>query len=103
MRTDLEKVAIAEDTVNLLEHIAWSDVIKPGFEAVIAKYKDILVKATMDSGLKIAPLEIAARIYGLQWAMDQLETIVKDGERARKTLSTRLLTPLTSEEIESVI
>lgn len=89
-------VAQAEDTFDLLQHIAWSGVIKPKFDEQITTYSKMLV----NDALGIAPLpkgltreQIAGRAYGLTYTISLLESILTRGEKALEELNGHRVLP----------
>ena len=77
------KIAQAEDTQDLLNHIAWTDVVKPK----LLKDKEIWEK-TLVAHLLGAPLpegqtkeQLAGKIYGINYTIEYLENILRTGTR----------------------
>lgn len=77
------------DTEDLLDHIAWTDVVLPKFLAD----REFLTKKLVD--MTLAPIapgsetkeQVAGKIYGIDYAIKTLEKIVKDGKSAKQTLA----------------
>ena len=80
----LLKLAQAEDLSDLLNHIAWTDVVKPRLEKIISDYSKMLVANMLGSPLPegVTKDQLAAKIYGLQEAISLLERILRDGTQA---------------------
>lgn len=76
--------AKAEDTYNLLNHIAWTDVIRPKLEGQVHLYSKMLVNEALGSPLPpgLTREQVAGRAYGINEICRLFEQILKDGERA---------------------
>lgn len=87
--------AKAQDLDDLLDHIAWSDTIRPA----LLRERDTFTRALVEStlGLPIqaktitGPVEItreqlAGKIYGIDYIMTLFEKILKRGEVAKQQL-----------------
>jgi hypothetical protein len=79
--------AKAEDLSNLLDHIAWTDAVKP----LLLKRRDDLSKllvqtilgATNAQGQQVYTKEqLAGMIYGVDTTIGIIEKILRDGEKA---------------------
>jgi hypothetical protein len=83
-QTDLLKIAQAEDLTDLCNHIAWTDVTKPGLEKLIVSYSKMLVAHLLGNPLPdgLTKEQLAGKIYGLQEAISLLERILRDGAKA---------------------
>jgi len=84
-RDSLIAAAQAEDTQDLLQHIAWTDVIKPRLQSQVQAFSQILVNEAI--GMTSLPVgktreQIAGIAYGIQYVSNLMEKILKDGERA---------------------
>lgn len=77
------------DAQDFLDHIGWTDVIQPRLEG----QKAMLTKRLVDAVLTGAPLEesskerIAGQIYGIDYAMREIEAIVTRGHAAEGLLA----------------
>jgi len=86
--TNLESIARAEDTNNLLDHIAWTDTILPSLLKHRAAFEAQLVGAvlgrpvTLLNGQSLSPEQLAGRIDGITYTIKLLEDILRKGERA---------------------
>jgi len=87
--SNLIKVAQAEDTFNLLDHIAWTSVIKPRLLQSKEMYSKILVAHLLGQPLSdgLTKEQIAGKIYGIDFILTVIETILRDGEKALNELS----------------
>lgn len=87
----LIKIAQAEDTFNLLHHIAWTDVIKPE----LLRRKESFGKILVDHLLGIPLAEgqtkemIAGRIYGINEMIGLIEKILTQGKKALEELQSK--------------
>jgi hypothetical protein len=76
------------DTEDFLEHIAWTDVIKPKF----LEAKSILTKRLVASVLEPAQSggesreQIAGKLWGIDYAIKEIETIVREGRSAKQIM-----------------
>jgi hypothetical protein len=80
--------AQAEDTSSLLDHIAWTDVIRPRLATLRESYIKQLVAHDLGAPLP-APLtreHLAGRIYGIDYICSILESILSRGARAAEEL-----------------
>ena len=82
--TQLVAVAKAEDTYDLLEHIAWEKVIKPALDQEIKRMSSLLVSEALGTPLPggLTREMVAGKCYGVQYISRLFEKILKDGERA---------------------
>ena len=87
----------AQDTRDLLDHIAWTDIIAPALEKEIAREQAMLVQAVLlvEPTVKdgngqfhtITKEKIAGKIHGLMFAKKLIEDILVKGEKAVLDLS----------------
>ncbi len=86
--TKLIKLAQAEDTANLLEHIAWTDVVLPKLNRLKDSYGKQLVSHLLGQPLpeNLTKEQIAGKIYGIDEMISLFSRILTDGERAFKDL-----------------
>lgn len=89
VKRDYIAVAMAEDTYDLLSHIAWTDVIKPKLEEHEAKLGKLLVAEALGKPLPdgLTRERVAGMCYGVQYITTVLEKILRDGEAAVKNLN----------------
>jgi len=96
-----EAVLRAEDLQDLLSHIAWTDTVKPALSKLQDDYQKLLTQATLGTKVfimtnagrqEVSPLHLAARIQGINFAIDTLEKILKRGDEAIKSLHSELST-----------
>lgn len=80
--------AKGEDTQDLLNHIAWTDVIKPRLRETVSQYTTILVNEALGGPLPPGKTreQVAGICYGINHTIKLLEKILQDGERAVKDL-----------------
>jgi hypothetical protein len=84
----LEAVAKADDTANLLDHIAWQAVVKPALIKKRTDYTSILVGAVLGAKMPegITKEQIAGFVYGIDEIIKTFEKILQHGESALKDL-----------------
>jgi hypothetical protein len=93
LSSNIESIARAEDTTNLLDHIAWTDTIKPALLKHRAAFESQLVGAVLGnrpvtiSGQVVTAEQIAGRIDGITYSIKLLEDILRNGERALEALN----------------
>ena len=81
------------DTADFLDHIAWTEVIKPALEGAKAKLTKQLVDTIWaapapNQALTDASRErIAGQIFGIDYAIKEIENIVRRGREAEKELA----------------
>lgn len=87
--------AQAEDLESLLEHISWTDVLRPA----LIRERDILTKmlvgstlgvpvtvATAHGAADLTREQIAGKIYGLDSVIDLIEKVLVRGQRGAEEL-----------------
>lgn len=81
--------AKAEDTYNLLNHIAWTDVIRPRLQGQVEIYSRMLVNEALGSPLPPGRTreQIAGMAFGINEICKLFEQILRDGERALAALN----------------
>lgn len=83
------KAAYGEDTEDLLDHIAWTDVIKPQLEKARIHFTNQLVSATLApqrEGTESRE-QIAGKLYGISYITTLFEKILKEGGDAKAILA----------------
>jgi len=72
------------DTNDLLNHIAWTDVIKPRLINLKDQWGQALVRAVMTPGQpsSLTREQIAGRIEGISYIIGLFEDILRRGEKA---------------------
>lgn len=87
-RSQLIAAAQAEDTYDLLNHIAWTDVIKPRLIQHQQQYTQILVNEALGAKIpnEMTREQVAGVCYGISWVTRLFEGILKEGERALTAL-----------------
>lgn len=88
MNTALQ-AAQAEDTQDLLNHIAWTDVIRPQLEDARRAFTDQLVAATLKPQQPMSETreQIAGKLFGITFIINRLERILREGTNAREVLA----------------
>lgn len=84
----LMAVAKAEDTYDLMNHIAWDKVVKPALEAEVKKYSQLLVLEALGNPIPggLTREQVAGRCYGIQFMSSLFERILQRGEKALEDL-----------------
>lgn len=90
MSTNLAlKAAYGEDTLDLLNHLAWTDIIKPRLEETRKVLTDQLVALTLapqKEGQETRE-QIAGKLFGITYITNVLERILREGAQAKDTLA----------------
>jgi hypothetical protein len=81
---NLTKVAQAEDTYDLQQHLAWTDVIKPKLVGLKDSYAKQLVAHLLGAPLhsNLTQEQLAGKIYGIDEIINLFERVLRDGKRA---------------------
>lgn len=85
--------AKAEDLGDLLDHIAWTDTLRPALLRERDNYTKMLVNATLGtpvqipasagrSAVEISKEQLAGKIYGIDYIVELVEGILSKGTRA---------------------
>jgi hypothetical protein len=88
----VENVARAEDLQNLLDHIAWTETLKPALLKAKATFEGQLVQATLGNaptdahGQVVTVAQLAGRAYGLAFVVELVEDILRRGGRSLDAL-----------------
>lgn len=84
----LVAVAKAEDTYDLLQHIAWTEVLKPALDTHVRVWTQQLVQEALGSPLPngLTREQVAGRCYGVQYITTLMERILKEGKSALTSL-----------------
>lgn len=87
-REEAIKAAQAEDLGDLLNHIAWTDVLRPRLQAASQQYQDLLVNSVLGAPLPpgMSREQIAGICNGIKYLTTLIEKVLRDGERAAKNL-----------------
>lgn len=91
------RMAMAEDVENLLDHIAWTDIVYPRLQ----KLRESLVQALVETNLgrpmlvpiknsntlsPVKPEELAGKVYGIDFIIGLFQSVLTGGEVADKAL-----------------
>lgn len=89
--SNLLAAAQAEDTFDLLNHIAWTDVIKPKMTKIRDQYSIALVNHLLGSPLPegLTKEQLAGKIYGIDYITTVIENILTRGKNALEDLNDR--------------
>jgi len=85
----LVSIAMAEDTQDLLNHISWTDVIKPRLLLLSEGYSKQLVNHLLGQPLplNLSKEQLAGKIYGIQQIIYTFEQVLTQGKKALEDLS----------------
>lgn len=77
-------VAQAEDVYDLMNHIAWTDVIRPRLEKDIKNNTDLLISEALGTPIANGQTreQVAGMCYGIKHVISIFEEILRKGERA---------------------
>jgi hypothetical protein len=91
MKNPYLDAAKAEDLGDLLDHMGWREVLRPALLHEREMFTKLLVSATLGApveiGSKTGPVRItqeqlAGKIYGIDFILDKIESILTRGARA---------------------
>jgi hypothetical protein len=87
-RNTVEAAARGTDLADLLNHIAWTDIIVPELTKAKDRYSTTLVQKVLgNSNSSTLTIEqLAGRIAGIEFVYDLLTRIVERGEKASTIL-----------------
>jgi hypothetical protein len=85
----LIEVHQAQDTQDLLDHLAWTDVVLPKIRKAREQYTNVLVAMTLGatSPLPLTREQVAGRINGLDFVVELMQKILKRGKDAEEYLA----------------
>jgi len=90
----MKAVAVAEDILDLEQHVAWQDVLLPKLREHKAFYEKELVGAVLGqkpitvSGQLLTAEQLAGKVYGIDYIIALFTDILKRGEAALNQLNT---------------
>jgi len=79
----------AQDTQDLLNHLAWEEVVLPKIRKARDQYTNVLVAMTLGAAVAL-PLtreQVAGRIHGLDFIVELMQKILKRGKEAENHLN----------------
>ena len=86
----LVKAAKGRDLNDLLNHIAWTDVVKPKLSELKDYYSKLLVSSLLGgtdiSKYPLTPTQLAGRVEGIDFIFVFLEGVLREGDKATATL-----------------
>lgn len=77
----------ANELIDLLEHIAWEQTVKPALDRHAETYKNLLVQSVLGrpivnhDGTPMSKEILAGRIEGIEWLERFIISVLKRGER----------------------
>lgn len=84
--------AKAEDLSDLLQHIAWTDTLKPALLRERDNYTKMLVNSTLGlpvtipnsrgAAIEVTREQLAGKIYGIDYIIELVEGILSKGSKA---------------------
>lgn len=92
-QNDALKAAQGMDVRDLLDHIAWTDVIRPHLNDAKALLTKRLVDATLNpqkEGTETRE-QLAGKLFGINFIENVLEKILREGERSKEALASQNL------------
>ena len=97
-KSPFEAVAKAEDMEDLLDHIAWREVLRPELMKERENYTKLLVNSTLGMPVvmdtkqgptAVTKEQLAGKIYGIDFIVATIEKILTAGYRAADELRAR--------------
>ena len=90
LETKLISVAQAEDTQDLLNHLAWTDAIKPRLLYKQQQYEKMLVGHILGQPLpaNLTKEQVAGMIYGIMEIIHTFELVLTQGAKALEDIQT---------------
>ena len=89
----IEESMRGDDLVDLLDHIAWDQTVKPALEKYKTNYHNLLVKSVLGqavvdqtTGQVISKEMLAGRIEGIDWLNKFILHIITRSELAKSNL-----------------
>lgn len=92
MNKELIEAYQAKDTEDLLNHIAWNDVILPKLRKAQEQYSKVLVAMTLGAvipGTALTREQIAGRISGIDFVTELMKNILRRGDKAEEYLKSQ--------------
>ncbi len=82
------QIAQAEDLQDLLDHIAWVEVLKPTLEKTKAALATTLVNHMLGTPLENGQTkeQLAGKIYGINEVVSLIEKVLRNGARGLREL-----------------
>lgn len=84
-----ESAAMAEDLGDLLDHLAWTDVLKPSLlrsKSQISQRLANAVLGTAGEGEKCTAQQLAGMAYGIDLVVSTIEGVLRKGAAAAEQL-----------------
>ena len=96
-KNDFVTAAKGEDLADLLDHIAWTDVVAPKLAEAKDALTKMLVAATLGSPVvmngprgtaqrEVTVEQLAGKIWAIDWISTEFTKILREGDRAKERL-----------------
>lgn len=84
----VKKVQDANEVFNLLEHVGWVEVIRPKLLKRKEQFATMLVNHLLGQKLPLdlTKEQVAGKIYGIDYIIEEMEFILKQGDKALRNL-----------------
>jgi hypothetical protein len=97
--TNFESAARADDLNDMLEHIAWTDTVKPELLKLRDLYASFLSKSVLGTKITdgtniITSEQLAARVEGIDFITALFEKVLRRGKKALEELRSQGLGPV---------
>jgi hypothetical protein len=85
---NLESAAKSRDLTDLLDHLAWTDVLKPALDREKSLLSSRLTSATLGTAQseELTPQQLAGMYYGIDRVTSIIEKILRQGGAAEAVL-----------------
>lgn len=94
MASIIEDALMGQDLDNLLEHIAWGQIVQPELLKHKSNYETLLVQSVLGQQIInqstnqiISKEMLAGRIEGINWIMMYLKNVLSKGVKAQEKLA----------------
>ena len=93
----ISRVHSADSLADLLEHLGWTDVLRPRMERYMRDIESLVVQAVLggqikdtSSGALVTKEQLAGQASGIRWLIGVIERIIREGGAASEALSTSI-------------
>jgi hypothetical protein len=86
--TTVEAALKGADLQNLLEHIAWTDILEPELQRRRQLYQDMICKKVLGEPTQnqMSLEQLAGRVAGIDYTLNIIKHVLTKGESALKSL-----------------